>query len=122
MRLGFAFLLIRVNDRIFSTDVSLPRREQGVDVLGAAEAEREDAPFAARVVRVEAAPVGVGVEVLEGVFVQMPAVRRIDPAAVAAVVRRADGKLAAGCEHAPCFLAELDQRDLYAASLEGKEH
>ena len=43
----------------------LPRRQEGVDVLGAADAEGEDAPFEAGVVRVETTPVGFGVEVLE---------------------------------------------------------
>ena len=73
-----------------STDVSLPRRQQGVDVLGATDAEGEDAPFALRVVAVEVAPVRVGVEVLGLLFVPLPAVRRIDPAAVPAGVRRPD--------------------------------
>ena len=71
-------------------DVSLPRRQQGVDVLGAADAEREDAPFSLGVVRVKAAPVGFRVEVVERLFVQVPAMGRVNPTAVARVVRCAD--------------------------------
>ena len=53
----------------------------------------------------------VGVEIPKGLFVQLPAMRRGDPAAVAAVVQRADEQFTARGKHSPRFLAELNQVD-----------
>ena len=53
----------------------------------------------------------VGVEVLKGLFVQVPAMCRVDPTAVAAMMRRADEQFTARREHAPRFLTELNQVD-----------
>jgi hypothetical protein len=82
-----------------------------MDVLGAADAEREDAPFSLGVLRVKLAPVSVGIEVLEGLFVEVPVVGGIDPATIAAVVWRADEKFPGRCEDAPRFFAKLNQVD-----------
>ena len=64
-----------------------PRRHDHVDVLRSPDAAVENPPFSLRVVRVHSPPMPFRVEIIKRLFMQVPAMRWVDPAADALMVR-----------------------------------
>ena len=63
------------------------RRHDDVDVLRSPHSTMQDPPLAFRIVRVHFPPMPLGIQVVEGLFVQVPAMGRVDPAADPFVMR-----------------------------------
>ena len=77
-----------------------------MNVLRAANAERQDAPLTLGVMGVGPSPFGGRVKVVKSLFVQMPAVGGIDPTTVTRVVGRANEQLSARLDDSPGFVAK----------------